>query len=433
MAAIIRRLTAYGVEIPIHCERDTMNWVFSHNLCQKDTNYFRPLVENHPVIALEYSIHCTKLARNLLTQDASKLREQLEAALMMAELLERIYCHYLNVPREVAALVAEQNIYRALLSMPLRNEESSSSFTKPIRDKTASSNWARLFMVRLRRLLIVITPFTQDFDRFRGFVAKMEPLTAPVVVYLSWIFFIPRLFTNILLTGKHLIPGYWMSDEEYALGWQSRCRAQAERRWMELANDSVWFSSGLVNCFILTGALAPISFYTGLALQTYDLLLASIRAYLELSRMAVLEEQYLSMLLATDLTLNEIDEINQHLSFLKERRAFESMRLYLSITNNAVLVIAVALALPVFAFNPIFPALGAALAVLDTVACFAGMKWLETQKPVDKVKLLPKAVTVQCLSMVPYGFFNRKENKASNHSVEVPSCDSAFSSISKNL
>jgi hypothetical protein len=413
MAAIIRRLTAYGIKIPAHYEKDTTNWTFARNLCQENID-FRPLVKNHPVIVLEYSVHCTKLARNLLTQDASMLREQFEAALMMAELLECIYCHYLIVPREVAALVAEQNVYRAWLSIPLRDVESGSSFTKQIRDKTASSNWSRLFLVRLRRLLIVITPFTQDFDRFREFVAKMEPLTAPVVVYLSWMFFVPRLLTNILLTLKHLVPGYWMSKKENDLGWESRCRAQSERRWMELANDSVWFSSGLVNCFVLTGALAPISFYTGLVLQTYDLLLASIRAYLELSRMTLLEEQYQSMLLRTDLMLNEINEIKQQLSVLKERRGFESMRLYLSITNNAVLVIAVALALPVFAFNPIFPALGAALAVLDTVACYTGMKWLETQKPVDKVKLLSKAAAVQCLSVVPYGFFNQNALKAGN-------------------
>ena len=53
--------------------------------------------------------------------------------------------------------------------------------------------------------------------------------------------------------------------------------------------------------------------------------------------------------------------------------------------NTVVLLLAFTLAFPVFAFNPIIPLVGAIVAVLMTIACYQAGKWVDKQKPLDKV------------------------------------------------
>ena len=308
---------------------------------------------------------------------------------MMADLLEHIYQYYLIVPREVVRIRREQHIYRELLRLAIsnpKNVQASSSPSKAIRDLTVTVNWPRLFLFRVRRLLITISPLTVDFSRYRRFVSAMERHVGPAVPYISWIFFAPRLLTNLFLTMKHVLPGPWMGEHEHALGWQTRFIAQMQRRWFELGNDAVWLTAGLINCFVLTGILGPISFFVGAGCQAFDLALASVRAHIEINRLKKIEKTYVDMLTNPLLEPDDRKQIQDYLSHLQHRITHEKKRVYLSVINNSVLLLAVILILPVFASIPVIPLIGAILAVLNTILCYNAMKYIDQHKPSDKIQ-----------------------------------------------
>ena len=92
------------------------------------------------------------------------------------------------------------------------------SLSQEIRDNTAFSNWFRLLFTRSKRVLNFLDILDTGSVAFRNFVAILDKYTNPVIAYLAWCFFLPRLTTNLFLAAKHIIPGAWMSEEEQSLG-----------------------------------------------------------------------------------------------------------------------------------------------------------------------------------------------------------------------
>ena len=410
MATLLQQLQSCVIDdVPIPCDENTKKWTFREKLSQKNAVFFRQLVKNHHLLSFEYSVHCTQLAADLLRKAPSVVTEQIKTALVMSELLEHLYRHYLNVPREVLRLRREQETYRQLLNLQgytcagrISPSYGTSTTSKMIRDKTAETNWPRLLTLRLRRLLLLIAPVVVGCDGYRRVVEGVDQYVGPVVPYISWIFFGPRLITNLFLTAKHLFPGAWMGERERSLDWQTRLGAQMERRWFELGNDSAWFTAGLINCFVLIGVLAPVTLYVGVAMQAFDVFLASVRAGLEISRMKKLEEKYECLLKMSSNDPIEHERIEGYLFHLRQRITHEKKRLYLSVLNNCVLLLAVTLFLPIFAFNPVIPLIGAVLAVLITILNFSAIKYLESTRPKDKLQKIATAET----PLVKHGFFS---------------------------
>ena len=411
MQAIFQRLQSCEINInfPVPCNERTKEWVFSQRIDIIDVDSFRYLVENHLLFRIEYSIHCTQLARDLLQREATEVVEQIETALMMAELLEHIYHFYLNEALDKAYFRREQAVYRQLLAdqgyhfsdIDL-NPKVSSSLSQSIREVTGTANLPRNFMMRVRRLLLTILPVASDFYRYRSWIGSFNEFSGPIFAYIAWIFYAPRALVNLFLLCKHLLPwSAWMSPQEISLGFLTRLRAQFERRWSELGNDIAWFLLGIVNCFILTGVLAPIAFYVSAALMAYDVGMAGLRAYWDISGLQALEVQYRRMIGQGDMSSANKEQIEDYLGHLQQRITYEKKRLYLQVINATILCLAFSLAAPFFAINPLIPLIGALVAVLVTMICYGLGKWIEHQKPVDKVTYVQKKPP----SVVSHGFF----------------------------
>lgn len=406
MTAVLRRLQSLITYTPEKIEEGTTttDWGFHDYLTRQQSDFFRPLVRMHPILNLEYSVLCTKLAHDFLRQDKDKIKknnenfiEELAAALVMAELLNHIYRHYLNVPREVERLEKEQEIYRSLLrqcgyQFPVQQKEKiilpSKSLTQEIRGKTAILNWPRLFTVRIRRVLTTLVPVAKGFEGYRDMIKTLDGFASPVLSYFAWVFYVPRFLVNVMLLLKHVIPNPWMEAKERELNWWLRLEAQLQRRWFELGNDSVWLVAGLLGCFVLTGALAPVGMYLTVSLYLYDVALAGIRAFIELGRLKSLQTEYAAMektLRSTGAPEAELAEVISYQQHLQKRMAFEQKRLLLSVINTSALFLGMCFAIPLFAFNPIIPFIGAALMVAITLATYLIGKWIEKQRPSDKI------------------------------------------------
>jgi hypothetical protein len=446
---ILQRLKPLLGEIPIVVEytKGTPIWEFSKELAKKKSDFFKPLVKEYPILNLEYRVLCTQLIHNFSNQKSklnyTELIDQLVTALAMAELLTFIYRDYLNVPREVLGLKKEQKIFRALLKeynyqFHTQPKDHELNFTSPssheVREKTVFLNLPRLFISRIRRLLITTAPLATNLPTYSFLVNSFEEWTRPVFNYFAWIFFVPRFAVNSFLLLKHLIPGFWMKKEkEKNLGWEIRLKAQIERRWFELGNDLFWITGGLLTCLVLTGALAPISIYLNIGLVFWDVILAGIRAFHELSRIKKLQEDNAKIINemrqqspTPDEALREAENYQQH---LQQRASFEQKRLLHTVINTSAIFLALCLTLPALAAcNPLIPFIGALLMVLITIGGFTAMKLIEKQKPIDNISLIsPKGKSLFATS--PYVMFpsaNTNKEKPQDNELNSKVLEASF-------
>ncbi len=405
-AAIVQRLQKLGITLPeMYDDENGGQWKFTTEIQKKDTAFFKKMMQMHMTLTLEYSIHCARLSQDFKAKAKEKeapfeLLQDIEAALAMADLLEHLFEHYLDVPREVERLRRDQAAYHKLLGtlglepvvQALEPTEPTASTTKKrtpstkdVRDFAVVANWPRFFFIRSRRLLLSIAPFFDENGPYCRFIGQVDPYVGPTLSYVAWMFFIPRLSVNLMLLAKHTIPGSWMGAVEKDLDWKTRLKVNFERRWFEVANDVVWFTGGLINCFILIGALAPYNVYFSVALQAYDVFLATVRTYIELGRLNRLKNDYLEMIKSPNINLNDAYDIQRHLQFLDQRIEYEQKRMNIGIYNNTILLLAMAVAVPYLVFNPLMPVFAAIVILTNTVGAYNTSKLLEKNKPSDKV------------------------------------------------
>lgn len=409
MTAVLRRLQSqigYSIE---KNETNQLQWGFSDFLAKQNTTYFSPLVRNYVVLEFEYNVFCSKLANRLIKSSQypavallkENLNQEVATALALSELLSHIYEHYLNIPREVERLKAEQEMYRTWLQShgycTFRNVQPPEAnktpakpgfFAQKVRINTAWLNWPRLFTVRARRVLttLVQIPRIQQFENFCWFVRYTDQYVNPVLSHISWLFYIPRFAMNIILLFKHLIPGPWVEEKERELAFLIRLETQLQRRWFELGNDTIWLTSGLLNCFVFTGVLSPIGMYVTIACFLFDVFWAGLRAFIEFRRLDNLEKQYASMSLNSD-NPDELKEYQEYQEYLQQSKAFEQQRLLTSVMSTSALFIAMCFAIPALT-NPVSLFIGALLVISITTITYLRVQHLEVLRPANKIREL---------------------------------------------
>lgn len=369
----------------------------------RDIDYFAKITKGHQLLNIEYSVHCALVRELIIKNDGSEqhkinLMRELEAVLVLAELLECVHRYYLMVPHEVARFRCEQAIYREHLAQygyefksPIKKRTLAPSLTKIIREQTVYANLLRHIIARSKRLLTFISPVLNHPAEYKNITGSLDYLLVPAISFAAWLFFVPRACVNLYLMGKHLIPGSWMSEQEKALGFGIRFKSQMDRRWFELSNDIVSLLANSLNCFLFVGSLLPLSLYVTVASLAYKVCLASLRAYIDISRLKKLEYEYKETL-TTTVSAEECDEIKRYIHHLQQRIAFEQKRLYAQVAITATLLLAFILTFPIVA-NPIVAIVGAALAVLTTALSYGSIQWLAHQKPPDAVPLPPALST----------------------------------------
>ncbi|WP_133130689.1 hypothetical protein [Legionella yabuuchiae] len=418
MALIFDRAKQQGLTLPKRVDGAGNTWVFSKNLVEQDLDFFKTALRQLPVLSLEYNLICTQLAHDFIQGKAKPaICAQVEVALALAELLEILNRDYLDVPREIMRLQQEQKLFKEFLvqhgyQFPTPSLHVSLNpgwnIDRRTHNTTVELNWLRLMTIRIRRLLVVIAPMTAELSTYRRWVVQFDRFLNPFLLHLAWLFFTPRLLVNLTMMLKHVIPGHWMSDQEKALGWEARLLAEWKKRWFELGNDTLWLISGIINCFILTGALAPFAIYVSVALQGFDVMLACMRMIHESSRFNRLYKHYETLLKDDKLSYEQREEITTYLRHLQQKMSHEQQRLWLGIINTSVLLGAIILAIPLFGLNPLIPLIGAAIAVSMTIASYIITKRLENKNSSPEVTVLTRGSS----ALTQHSLFSSAKNKS---------------------
>lgn len=414
MTPVIAHLKRTIPDLPLPVKHGALHWTFSEGIKEFGPDFYKHIIPLQPVLNLEYSILCHQLIHNFILPSKvpqEQIIEQLKAALMLAELLEHVHLHYLVVPREVIRLRNHQQLYKEKLSemasytfpadLKALSVPTGLSLTQYIRENIAQINWFRLLIARGKRLLNLLDVLETGSVVFKEFVGLMDQYSNPFFAYLAWCFFIPRLTTNLVLLAKHTLPGIWMDEHEQALGWSVRFYAQLQRRWFELGNDLVWFTVGLLNCFVLVGGLTPVSIYLTVCAFAFDIANACLRAYIELNRLYKLDEEF-SVLYQTADSDEDREAIKEYQHHLNHRIRFEQLRLGLHTAGTVAVFLGMCLGLPLLAMNPLLPFTGAVLIILTWIVTYTLNQAIENYRPNDNVQK-PSGVA-------QFGLFARKHD-----------------------
>lgn len=351
--------------------------------CEEAALFFAPFVDGEQQMKLVrlYFLLRSRFRRDLENASERQSKEFLERAghfLVVASILKGVHRQGINVPRSVRNNLRDQKLVDSYFSHVIgfqtgikwEQEPSLPEWgTQSIRDLHQRWNLIpRLLIVRLWRDIRMLALYFQG-NFLDGFRQVEQGGALFFFSHLAWIFFLPRLLTNIGLIYKHVFDESSMTEVELRLGWGVRLRAQLVRRWPEIFNDAAWLSIGIT---LLIGQTPVVSAYLAVAMQSYDLLMMIIRCILEWNRLNQLKK---------DLKQQCSEGSDIVLTDLNERIKWEFRELMYGICNFLVLLLCAVFMTPTFAsISPILPIMAATVAVLITLVTYTMTQWFADKR-----------------------------------------------------
>ena len=400
-------------------------WEYSLELAACKPADLEKDIDDIETLELEYSIFLTQLVA--LYKDGwknfDKEKKDLFVRVMKRnEQLEFIYQNYLNVPRKVTGLQLDQRIFRRVLSKMEYDISTdvrltpSSKTSVQLRNITLYGNFPRNLLARLRRVLVALPPVLDDIhaNQANHLIKHYDPTALFLFSHAAWVFFLPRLLTNVFFLIKHSVRYEGMNEKEQNLDTWFRIKTQLKRRAFELTNDTMWFSLGLLNAFVFTGALAPIGLMATVGVLAMDVILASIRWSVEVARLERLLTKY-QMILMVRPDDKETLNLSSH---IKQRLSYEKKQLSIQVISTSILLAAFCFSGLIFPVNPILAMTCLSIAVAVTLCNFIGTRLYEKLKPNDKLGATLKDIKSE--DWVPpvatNGFFSRSSESSMSQS-----------------
>ncbi len=348
---------------------------------KKAANFFTPYIEGNTnwKLARIYTVLRKTLREDLnkaASIHANQFAEQIGTLMVLAYLLEHIPDDDPDVIQVKASYHADLSVYKQLLQdmgVDLSKIDNIDWGSKPVspayssqfvRDNIPAINPGRLLLQRLRRTLLLLQALLKQYDDYHRVLSQIENHGSFFFFSnLAWVFFIPRLLTNVALILKHsLIPSTSIEEE---LSLKTRFLSQIVKRWDELFNDCGWLASGITTCFFLAGKAPVIGAYLAVAMQAWDLMVTSLRLYVEMSRLYDIKVKYKE--------LNSLNDDDPFLLELELRMTFELKVHAWNVVNFCLLLVFACLMAT--ATNPIVPVIAATLAVLLTIIHYGMTQW----------------------------------------------------------
>ncbi len=369
---------------------------FNESLPAAGKVFHSQLLRDHLLLNVEYSVLCEQLTTHLsnpflshedpaYTDEIEEIKNQLVGAFILSKLIENLNTHYL--PRNLTKIHNQQEVFKSLLSNtdnPVADLELKSpipTIGRRVRELTSTATWYRLFLVRSKRLIELIALLGTGWQHFQDFASFLTEYATPVIAYVAWCFFIPRLLVNLISIGAHTIP-IFLSEKEKKVDFWDRLRAQLIQRWPEILNDLPWLFVGVMNCMVLIGVLASFAATLTLVFYGHDVMMACSRAIVELSQLCLSKREYLNLKNSNDQDPFN-DAVDDYVSYVDRRVQFDLWRLGINVIATLAIFLGGAGALAIFSFCPVIPLTGAITLVTVSLSLFITERILKRKRPKD--------------------------------------------------
>lgn len=272
-------------------------------------------------------------------------------------------CYY-ESPPEVQANILKI-LYLDKLPLAISNRfclNHGQSLLRPIRAQTQAWNLTRLFLGRLRRLILSINALNISLT-LQNMVQVFDPFVQNTLGLINLLYFIPRLCSYIGPWLKHLYAYLFASEDDKKIDFWTRFWGQLHRRWEMILRDLLWFSNGFLGFFVFTGAIGFQGLYFGAAMQFLEVCL---NAYL--LREHKYRKQKTTSFFETQKSLMPQDQHHLFEIELRRRTWLETENGERRLFNSSMILLSNLLILPCFMSISVYiPLCGAILAIGMTV------------------------------------------------------------------
>ena len=283
----------------------------------------------------------------------------------------------------------------------IKKKPSPAIWDEQIKRLISRSIWPRLLVIRIRKVLVTLTPIITMFEH--PYVIEGLGNLNFLLGALGWLLHGLRLLMNLFRLLMQCLPINSLKNS----CWQSRLLSEFSLTQMELGNDLLWISATLIN-----------STYIGLSLAflLLDIAWVLYGGYVEVNRLNQFKCVVEKALQDEGLPTWECAEIMACSDNLEQRLTYTQQKLILSLIttlSTAVLsLLRFAIIRPASVINPVVPVVFALLSLgITLVSHFAG-EWLRRCKPPEIILRLDKCRRISTTENVVFFKPKNSENRS---------------------
>ena len=355
------------------------------------------LSNNYLLLKAEYSILCQQLIKNLRElsweEHYALLKQRLISAHLFSQLLEHIASkQYINQQEDAALFINKKRAFHYLLSddhypAPVTIETSMST---QIRTLTGRATFWRLVFARLRRLSELLILMLAGLSLHQGLDSCIHDLALPFLSdmacffrWIAWLFYVPRLVSNSKREYATLLEYRNLPEDQKAFGLVKIKNELATTAYDQL-NDGPWIGFNAAVCIDHVSCFGPSITLVGYG---YDVLIAGLRAFMELRLLLRLETLY------RPCDPNNPEEDPDYWSEIKKKIRCEAWRHAISILGTLTIFIGGCFALSMFAHVSLMPLVGSLFLVTASLSRFITDK-VQPERPKDDPENLAEVKAV---------------------------------------
>lgn len=238
-------------------------------------------------------------------------------------------------------------------------------FIRQIDDFMLNYNLWRLMIARFRRFYLNFQALF-NYLCLNLFVSNVEPFLRRFMSWFNFLYFIPRVTTDVFNFFYHVFSFGNTFKSEHPLPLKVRFLMQVNRRWESFFRDMLWFVNSVLSLFVLVGPWGFLGLYVNAFMQFAETVL-NVGLYFSF------KNQQKDFLSSTNLLNIDMDESKKSEIFaeIQSRWDVDNRIRFIRMKNSVVILVSSLLIMPCMgAINLMIPFCGAVLGLVMTFVQF---------------------------------------------------------------
>ena len=306
----------------------------------------------------QYHIQCAALIAYIQAQTSEKQTPEVTQAITDT----------LKTAKLIETLLEEQNETDAQLIFieDIRflqtrlNHTSLSNFPGMVQYVTYEGDTLRLYTGHLRRIGVGLLAAPETFGHTPYFIAWLVQRFEPILAYASLLIYLPRTVVNTASIIRKL-----SRDSPIALSARWRAHLEIDDRLFLIINDLPSIIAACIGFFVLSGPTLSLAVYITAAVKFAEILLAIGKAWMDISRLYVIRDEYEALMLHNkkhDMPITAFD--NMHMTSLNAYIEHEKEKLHINAIMHTLLLPCLMVSIPfIMSFHPWLPIIAAIAAI----------------------------------------------------------------------
>jgi hypothetical protein len=316
-------------------------------------------VLSHDTMSLydQYRIQCAALITYIITSEEQtpEITQAITDTLKAAQIIETLFA-YQNETDAQRAFTEDIHFLQQHL-----NHTNPSNFPGMVQYITYEGDTVRLYLGHLRRIGLGLLAAPEAFGRPPYFITWFAQRFEPILAYASLLIYLPRTVVNTVSILRKL-----SRDSPIDLNARWRAHLEIDDRLFLIINDLPSIIAACIGFFVLSGPTLALAVYITAAVKFTEILLAIGKAWLDISRLYAIRDEYEACILHNkkhDIPITAFDNI--HMESLNAYIEHEKEKLHINAIMHTLLLPCLMVFIPfIMTVHPWLPIIAAITAIV---------------------------------------------------------------------